>query len=178
MHARTRVKVHLPKKLHTIARRVCDTGAQRRLLTLRGLLELATALLSKVSSGHGWVAEWSKAVVLKTTVRESVPWVRIPAHPLLFVSHWLALARIGSHWLGLTRFRSDTYRFYPRFGDRDDKGRRQNGTWWDMPRIQRRVCARVCTPSLNLDFWHGQRFDRILPIALRRMVVTSQRFRR
>ena len=30
----------------------------------------------------GWVAEWSKAAVLKTAVRESVPGVRIPPHPL------------------------------------------------------------------------------------------------
>ena len=31
----------------------------------------------------GWVAEWSKAPVLKTGVRLRVPWVRIPLHPLL-----------------------------------------------------------------------------------------------
>ena len=30
------------------------------------------------------MAEWSKALVLKTSVRVSVPWVRIPVHPLLF----------------------------------------------------------------------------------------------
>ena len=44
----------------------------------------------------GWVAERLKAAVLKTAVRGSVPWVRIPPHPprdrhkrlLLFVS-WL-----------------------------------------------------------------------------------------
>ncbi len=30
----------------------------------------------------GWVAEWTKAAVLKTAVRESVPGVRIPPHPL------------------------------------------------------------------------------------------------
>lgn len=29
----------------------------------------------------GWVAEWLKAAVLKTAVRASVPWVRIPPHP-------------------------------------------------------------------------------------------------
>ncbi len=29
----------------------------------------------------GWVAEWSKAAVLKTAVRETVPGVRIPPHP-------------------------------------------------------------------------------------------------
>jgi hypothetical protein len=28
------------------------------------------------------VAEWSKAAVLKTAVRETVPGVRIPPHPL------------------------------------------------------------------------------------------------
>ena len=30
----------------------------------------------------GWVAEWTKAAVLKTAVRETVPGVRIPPHPL------------------------------------------------------------------------------------------------
>jgi hypothetical protein len=30
----------------------------------------------------GWVAEWSKAAVLKTAVRATVPGVRIPPHPL------------------------------------------------------------------------------------------------
>ncbi len=30
----------------------------------------------------GWVAEWSKAAVLKTAVGESLPGVRIPPHPL------------------------------------------------------------------------------------------------
>lgn len=34
---------------------------------------------------NGWVAEWTKAVVLKTTVRVRVPWVRIPPHPLAFM---------------------------------------------------------------------------------------------
>jgi hypothetical protein len=29
----------------------------------------------------GWVAERLKAAVLKTAVRASVPWVRIPPHP-------------------------------------------------------------------------------------------------
>lgn len=29
----------------------------------------------------GWVAERFKAAVLKTAVRGSVPWVRIPLHP-------------------------------------------------------------------------------------------------
>ena len=32
----------------------------------------------------GWVAEWSKAAVLKTAVRETVPGVRIPPRPLGF----------------------------------------------------------------------------------------------
>ena len=30
----------------------------------------------------GWVAEWTKAAVLKTAVRVTVPGVRIPPHPL------------------------------------------------------------------------------------------------
>lgn len=34
----------------------------------------------------GWVAEWSKALVLKTSVGETLPWVRIPPHPLLSIS--------------------------------------------------------------------------------------------
>ena len=32
----------------------------------------------------GWVAEWTKAAVLKTAVPLRVPRVRIPAHPLLY----------------------------------------------------------------------------------------------
>ena len=32
--------------------------------------------------GVGWVAEWTKAAVLKTAVRETAPGVRIPPHPL------------------------------------------------------------------------------------------------
>jgi hypothetical protein len=32
-------------------------------------------------SENGWVAEWFKAPVLKTGVRASAPWVRIPPHP-------------------------------------------------------------------------------------------------
>ncbi len=32
----------------------------------------------------GWVAEWSKAAVLKTAECESAPGVRIPSHPLYF----------------------------------------------------------------------------------------------
>ena len=32
--------------------------------------------------GAGWVAEWSKAAVLKTAVGASPPGVRIPPHPL------------------------------------------------------------------------------------------------
>lgn len=34
----------------------------------------------------GWVAEWSKAAVLKTAVGESPPGVRILSHPLLQTS--------------------------------------------------------------------------------------------
>ncbi|CDI08349.1 protein of unknown function [Agrobacterium pusense] len=51
------------------------------------------------------MSEWFKEPVLKTGVRESVPWVRIPPHlPLLF--------RICSHMfsLGLARLdRSGSY---------------------------------------------------------------------
>ena len=35
-----------------------------------------------LSTKIGWVAEWTKAAVLKTAVRETVPGVRIPPHPL------------------------------------------------------------------------------------------------
>ena len=35
-----------------------------------------------VNNRSGWVAEWSKAAVLKTAVRVTVPGVRIPPHPL------------------------------------------------------------------------------------------------
>ncbi len=34
-----------------------------------------------IFSCPGWVAEWTKAAVLKIAVRETVPWVRIPPHP-------------------------------------------------------------------------------------------------
>ena len=34
-----------------------------------------------IVSRDGWVAEWFKAAVLKTAVRVSAPWVRIPPHP-------------------------------------------------------------------------------------------------
>ena len=37
-----------------------------------------------VSFSHGGMAERSKAVVLKTTVLETVPGVRIPLPPLLY----------------------------------------------------------------------------------------------
>ena len=40
-------------------------------------------LASSPLAFSGWVAEWSKAAVLKTAVRETVPGVRIPPHPLL-----------------------------------------------------------------------------------------------
>ena len=50
-----------------------------------------------VKSASGWVAEWFKAAVLKTAVRETVPGVRIPPHPHLF--HSLAVSR---NYLGLS----------------------------------------------------------------------------
>lgn len=37
----------------------------------------------------GEVAEWFKAAVLKTAVRESVPWVRIPPSPPLFFTFFI-----------------------------------------------------------------------------------------
>ena len=41
----------------------------------------------------GWVAEWTKALVLKTSVGETLPWVRIPPHPLrLLALHEASLA--------------------------------------------------------------------------------------
>ena len=32
-------------------------------------------------NAYGWVAEWFKALVLKTSVGATLPWVRIPPHP-------------------------------------------------------------------------------------------------
>lgn len=67
--------------------------------TRRGWLTVATKQLPKPSKPdlvtpnvcgfpqlvtgltRGWVAEWFKATVLKTVVRGTVPWVRIPPHP-------------------------------------------------------------------------------------------------
>ena len=43
--------------------------------------ELATAHRTWFAAANGEVAEWFKAAVLKTAVRESVPWVRIPPSP-------------------------------------------------------------------------------------------------
>jgi hypothetical protein len=46
----------------------------------------------RICQQRGEVAEWFKAAVLKTAVRESVPWVRIPPSPpidphlLLFIT--------------------------------------------------------------------------------------------
>ena len=45
----------------------------------------------------GWVAEWSKAAVLKTAVRETVPGVRIPPHPL-DVADRIATDRVARRW--------------------------------------------------------------------------------
>ena len=41
-------------------------------------------VLSSLVLSDGWVAEWSKALVLKTSVGETLPGVRIPPHPLSF----------------------------------------------------------------------------------------------
>lgn len=38
-----------------------------------------------IAVANGEVAEWFKAAVLKTAVRESVPWVRIPPSPPFFL---------------------------------------------------------------------------------------------
>lgn len=52
----------------------------------RGLLEFGASrpdgLECVVRRRNGWVAEWSKAAVLKTAVGASLPGVRIPPHPL------------------------------------------------------------------------------------------------
>lgn len=47
-------------------------------------LDLKLAFNHKQSAGQ--VAEWFKALVLKTSVRESVPWVRIPPCPPFLIS--------------------------------------------------------------------------------------------
>lgn len=58
---------------------------------LRAPFRIASARLRK--SRPGGVAEWSNAPVLKTGVRESVPWVRIPPPPpLIFLK---SLSRSG-----------------------------------------------------------------------------------
>src|SRR5689334_2886432 len=52
----------------------------------------SAANLSKIRrQAFGWVAEWSKAAVLKTAVGESLPGVRIPPHPLYQHLSWRAL---------------------------------------------------------------------------------------
>ena len=50
-------------------------GPRDRLTGARNLLNLPQR--------QGWVSEWFKEPVLKTGVRETVPWVRIPPHPPL-----------------------------------------------------------------------------------------------
>jgi hypothetical protein len=45
---------------------------------------------------HGWVAEWTIAVVLKTIEPETVPGVRIPPHPPLERSVMMEPIRNGS----------------------------------------------------------------------------------
>jgi hypothetical protein len=54
---------------------------------------LYPALRAANACATGWVAEWFKALVLKTSVRESVPWVRIPPHPPLALAK--AFSRSG-----------------------------------------------------------------------------------
>ena len=41
------------------------------------------AILVVQNDDSGWVAEWTKAAVLKTAVRVTVPGVRIPPHPFV-----------------------------------------------------------------------------------------------
>jgi hypothetical protein len=53
----------------------------------------------------GWVAEWSKAPVLKTGVVVRLPWVRIPPHPrfylqgLVFTRSMAGLPESATHHL-------------------------------------------------------------------------------
>ena len=47
------------------------------------------------ANADGWVAEWTKAAVLKTALRESVAGVRIPPHPFFFVSSQVFAAILG-----------------------------------------------------------------------------------
>src|SRR2546423_5982721 len=42
---------------------------------------------------YGWVAEWFKALVLKTSDGASRPWVRIPPHPPITISRARAVQR-------------------------------------------------------------------------------------
>ena len=48
---------------------------------------------------NGWVAEWSKALVLKTSVGVTLPWVRIPPHPLAVPQWSKLLVAWGWKWL-------------------------------------------------------------------------------
>ena len=52
---------------------------------------LAFASLRKLLSDYGRVAEWFKAVVLKTAVGASPPWVRIPPLPPLYIFNSLII---------------------------------------------------------------------------------------
>ena len=50
---------------------------------------------ASTAARYGWVAEWFKALVLKTSVRGTVPWVRIPPHPPLAPAKAFSLSGYG-----------------------------------------------------------------------------------
>ncbi len=51
----------------------------------------------------GWVAEWFKAAVLKTAVRATVPWVRIPPHPPYSATESVQGPRLGPFFLFVSK---------------------------------------------------------------------------
>jgi hypothetical protein len=74
-------------RMHVVARPVnqsdslVKSACRRRQRSDGALGWLPDAGLWQEAGGAGWVAERFKAPVLKTGVRATAPWVRIPPHP-------------------------------------------------------------------------------------------------
>ena len=64
--------------------------------------------------GTGSVAEWSKAPVLKTGVRESAPWVRIPPDPPLFCEECFSACADAGFFRCFQGLRRWAVHLYPR----------------------------------------------------------------
>ena len=67
----------------------------------RGCRAERSARASANPDGHGSVAEWFKALVLKTSVRGTVPWVRIPPLPPITLNY----SSKTMNWIAATRWR-------------------------------------------------------------------------